>query len=1067
MKKKRGRPKKLRRKGPDELQSTSTRKGLTHTCSKCLKTGHNKESCKNPIHPKSKFFKESIPKKMSQGSQAPPMSQEPAGKDELQLILKLSIENKRLRTSPSNGGAAAGAEPPPRDPADRRRRRLSSGWRAESLVGVFCIESGKLWRIGGPIVIQILCQYGGTSVATIFVGHLGDVDLSAFTIASTVIGTFAFGFMVVLLLYFCLIGEFAWYGSALETLCGQAFGAGQVHMLGVYMQRSMIILLATCILLLPIYVFATPILKLLGQQDEIAHLAGYYTRFLIPQLFSLAIIFPTQKFLQAQSKVFVLAWVAVLVLVSQIFWCWLFIDVFGWGTIGAAVAYDLTSWGTGVVQFVYVVGWCRDGWKGFSSSMFRDIWAFVKLSLASAVMLCLELWYMTSLVAITGNLDNAVIAVGSLSICMNIDGLEAMVFLGINAAVSLCNVVPIPTDRDCMHDYGPRNEESIGYVFTNSKEMQKAVAQLSGFLGVTMLLNSVQPVISGVAVGGGWQALVAYINLACYYIFGLPLGYLLGYVAKLGVVGIWGGMIAGVALQTLLLLLVVYRINWSKEQLIFLFLLTKTLNPKTRHSSPHCPLSNLNKTSMSLFPRLMLPPHPRPRRMNPDSSSVSSSALSSAGFEEDGAIKKLNSTEKGEKFERHCPEEGKGLNCLVPAPKGYRTPIPWPRSRDEIQFALERVYLQWWRPLQHGVYFIRVRDLIWYIVQGVESTGLVMMGFCYLRSTGCSGQEDILLGQPSLFINMKQPSKNNGKVNCSEIEPNQNSAFKYMLLVLYRIPGFLVHHLLKEVYVVDFVGHLSRRRGTLAIRPFNNSCYLHREEGTDHHLCEPNDDPDNVWYVDLKACITRLPEEGYGSNVTAWPERLQNPPDRLQSIQIDAYISRKELFRAESIYWKEIIEGYIRGLHWGNKLRNVLDMRAGFGGFAAALIENKLNCWVLNVVPVSGPNTLPVIYDRGLIGVMHDWCEPFDTYPRTYDLLHAAGLFSVERKRCNISTIMLEMDRILRPGGRVYIRDSVAVMDELQEIGTALGWHVTLRDTSEGPHASYRILTGDKRLLRA
>ncbi|KAK4394555.1 hypothetical protein Sango_1609800 [Sesamum angolense] len=79
MKKKRGRPNKLRRKGPDELQSTSTRKGLTHTCSKCLKTGHNKESCKNPIHPKSKFFKESIPKEISQGSQAPPMSQEPAG----------------------------------------------------------------------------------------------------------------------------------------------------------------------------------------------------------------------------------------------------------------------------------------------------------------------------------------------------------------------------------------------------------------------------------------------------------------------------------------------------------------------------------------------------------------------------------------------------------------------------------------------------------------------------------------------------------------------------------------------------------------------------------------------------------------------------------------------------------------------------------------------------------------------------------------------------------------------------------------------------------------------------
>lgn len=44
-----------------------------------------------------------------------------------------------------------------------------------------------------------------------------------------------------------------------------------------------------------------------------------------------------------------------------------------------------------------------------------------------------------------------------------------------------------------------------------------------------------------------------------------------------------------------------------------------------------------------------------------------------------------------------------------------------------------------------------------------------------------------------------------------------------------------------------------------------------------------------------------------------------------------------------------------------------------FGRFAAALIDQAFDCWVLNVVPVSGPNTLPVIFDRGLIGVMHDW----------------------------------------------------------------------------------------------
>ncbi|KAF3579514.1 hypothetical protein DY000_02028904 [Brassica cretica] len=224
--------------------------------------------------------------------------------------------------------------------------------------------------------------------------------------------------------------------------------------------------------------------------------------------------------------------------------------------------------------------------------------------------------------------------------------------------------------------------------------------------------------------------------------------------------------------------------------------------------------------------------------------------------------------------------------------------------------------------------------------------------------------------------------------------------------------------------------------------------------------------PPPIPYTNLKPCISRIPENGSGGSVPSWPARLHTPPDRLQTITFDSYIARKELFKAESRFWNEIVGGYIRALKWRKmKLRNVLDMRAGFGGFAAALNDHKLDCWVLSVVPISGPNTLPVIYDRGLLGVMHDWCEPFDTYPRTYDFLHASGLFSVERKRCEMSTILLEMDRILRPGGRAYIRETIDVMDEIQEITKAMGWRTSLRDTSEGPHSSYRILTSVTRIL--
>lgn len=45
-------------------------------------------------------------------------------------------------------------------------------------------------------------------------------------------------------------------------------------------------------------------------------------------------------------------------------------------------------------------------------------------------------------------------------------------------------------------------------------------------------------------------------------------------------------------------------------------------------------------------------------------------------------------------------------------------------------------------------------------------------------------------------------------------------------------------------------------------------------------------------------------------------------------------------------------------------------------------------------------------------------CEPFPSYPRTYDMVHAEGLLSHEsdqQRRCSMLDIFIEIDRILRP----------------------------------------------------
>lgn len=176
--------------------------------------------------------------------------------------------------------------------------------------------------------------------------------------------------------------------SALETYCGQAFGANQVELLGIYMQKSWLILNAMAFAVVPLFIFATPVLRFLGQTESISIEAGKFSLWMIPQLFAYAMMLPSTKFLLAQSKVNAIALIAAVVLCLHGFFSWLLIKKLGWGLVGAAVVLDSSWWLIAVAQFAYVAaGTCGEAWSGFSWKAFRDLWRFLKMSVASAVMM--------------------------------------------------------------------------------------------------------------------------------------------------------------------------------------------------------------------------------------------------------------------------------------------------------------------------------------------------------------------------------------------------------------------------------------------------------------------------------------------------------------------------------------------------------------------------------------------------------------------------------------------------------------------------------------------------------
>lgn len=177
-------------------------------------------------------------------------------------------------------------------------------------------------------------------------------------------------------------------GSALETLCGQAYGAGQLDMLGIYMQRSWVILNSTALLLTLFYIFAGPILRAIGQAEAIAEAAGILSIWMIPQLFAYSMNFPIAKFLQAQGKMMAMAAISVVALLLHSLFSWLLMIKLRWGLAGAAVVLNGSWWFIVVAQLVYIFGGaCGRAWNGFSWKAFHNLWGFVRLSLASAVML--------------------------------------------------------------------------------------------------------------------------------------------------------------------------------------------------------------------------------------------------------------------------------------------------------------------------------------------------------------------------------------------------------------------------------------------------------------------------------------------------------------------------------------------------------------------------------------------------------------------------------------------------------------------------------------------------------
>ncbi|KAJ7555243.1 hypothetical protein O6H91_05G028100 [Diphasiastrum complanatum] len=444
---------------------------------------------------------------------------------------------------------------------------------ASGKVAAIIVEARKQLWLAFPMISVYLMQYALTIVSISFCGHLGKLELASASIAQSVASVFG---------YYVLLGM----ASVLETYCGQAYGAKRYHLLGVYLQRSLIILYISCIPLSLVFLRMEKVLNVLGQAPDIAQKAGEYASWLLPSLYGSALLQPLVKFLQAQSLVFPMAVTSAFALAFHFLLCWLIIYEMHWGFTGAALATSISFWINAGLLLLYVVfsQRCRLTWNGFTKDALRDLKPFIKLSLYSTVMLCLEFWYFEILVMLSGLLPNPELELSALSICLSTVTLNYMIPFGLSAAAStrvsnelgagntksaklaIYVALSISLVQACAISTSILLVRKVwGYIFSSEQQVVQYVARLLPFLAVSTMMDGMQGILSGVLRGCGRQELGAAINFVVFYGVGVPIGATLAFALKFGGSGIYMGLVSGLSVQTLTMFIVSFTIDWKKE----------------------------------------------------------------------------------------------------------------------------------------------------------------------------------------------------------------------------------------------------------------------------------------------------------------------------------------------------------------------------------------------------------------------------------------------------------------------------------------------------------------------
>ncbi|KAJ0241145.1 Protein DETOXIFICATION 14 [Hirschfeldia incana] len=437
----------------------------------------------------------------------------------------------------------------------------------------FFQEMRRLGYIAGPMVAVNSSMYFLQVISIMMVGHLGELFLSSTAIAVS----------------FCSVTGFSLVfglATALETLCGQANGAKQFEKLGEHTYTGIFALFVVSIPLSFLWSYMGEILCFIGQDPLVSQEAGKFATWLIPALFAYATLQPLVRFFQAQSLILPLIMSSLSALCCHVVLCWCLVFKFGLGSLGAALAISVSYWLNVTVLGLYMMfsSSCSKSRAKISMNVFKGMREFFRFGVPSASMICLEWWSFEFLVMLSGILPNPKLETSVLSVCLSTISTLYQIpeSLGAAASTRVANELGAGNSKKArMAVYTVMviaGVESIlvgalvfaarnvfGYLFSSEPEVVDYVRSMAPLVALSVIFDALHAVLSGVARGSGRQDVGAYVNLAAYYLFGIPTAILLGFRFEMKGRGLWIGITVGSCVQALLLGLIVSLTNWKQQ----------------------------------------------------------------------------------------------------------------------------------------------------------------------------------------------------------------------------------------------------------------------------------------------------------------------------------------------------------------------------------------------------------------------------------------------------------------------------------------------------------------------